>query len=188
MQKFTIIIPTLNEVDNIRPLLQGIEDMARRYRCTPEVIFVDDGSEDSTCKRILYDYEDIISDKDIEVSVQLPEIKLLLDYEKIHRLFINLIDNGIKYNRDNNGWLRISASQDKNEVAIDVSNSGETIPEKDLTHIFKQFYRVEKSRSQAYGGTGLGLTIARRIVEMHGGTLSVTSIDNRTTFRVTLSL
>jgi len=60
-------------------------------------------------------------------------------------------------------------------VEISVSDTGEGIPAEDLPHIFERFYRVDKSRARATGGSGLGLTIAKRLVEAHGGTITVQS-------------
>ncbi|MGB3212088.1 MAG: ATP-binding protein [Desulforhopalus sp.] len=108
------------------------------------------------------------------------------DRDKLHQLFINLIDNAIKYNHDIDGRLDIILLNKKSSICIIVSNSGPTIPKEDIPQLFKQFYRVEKSRSQAYGGAGLGLTIAKRIVDLHGGSIEVTSENNYSSFTITL--
>lgn len=135
---------------------------------------------------ILNDYAEIISATEISVTSRLERLTVSVDYEKIQRLLINLVDNAIKYNHPQNGRIDILTKKMKDSAVIKISNSGKTIPAADIKQIFKQFYRVEKSRSQAYGGTGLGLTIALRIVEMHGGSLDVASADGTTTFTVTL--
>ncbi len=134
---------------------------------------------------ILEDYEEIITEKQIQVTTDLSPVMIFADYEKFLRLFINLIDNAIKYNSSSKGIIIISLKKHNKNVIISIANSGETIPAKDLPHIYKQFYRVEKSRSQAYGGTGLGLTIARRIVDMHTGTIVAVSNENLTTVTIT---
>lgn len=135
---------------------------------------------------ILSDYSEILHGKHIDATTSLENHVISADRDKIYRLLINLIDNGIKYNLENHGWLNIVVNKEKNSLVIKISNSGKTIPADDLPHIFRQFYRVEKSRSQAYGGTGLGLTIALRIVEMHGGTLIVSSQEGTTAFTTTI--
>ena len=71
-------------------------------------------------------------------------------------------------------------------VTISVTNYGYVIPAEELPLIFNKFYRVEQSRSSSTGGTGLGLAIAKNIVDMHGGTISVTSDLNGTVFTVKL--
>lgn len=136
--------------------------------------------------QVLENYSEIISARNIQVSTILEPLLISVDQEKIQRLFINLLDNAIKYNLPDNGMLQLEAGQLPDGVFVAIANSGKEIPPEDSAHIFRQFYRVEKSRSQAYGGTGLGLTIALRIAEMHGGTISVTSAGGITTFTVTL--
>lgn len=71
-------------------------------------------------------------------------------------------------------------------VKIVIENQGKTIPPEKLEHIFEQFYRADTSRSSATGGAGLGLAIAKEIVELHDGTITATSTNEHTTFIVTL--
>lgn len=137
---------------------------------------------------ILDDYAEIIRSKDITVTTSLGPLAISADQEKIQRLFINLIDNGIKYNKPGNGTLNLHARSVKGDAVIEITNSGPTIPAEDVQHIFKQFYRVEKSRSQTFGGTGLGLTIASRIATMHGGHIEAASRNGTTTLTVTLPM
>ena len=80
--------------------------------------------------------------------------------------------------------VKILAEEDV--VTISVTNYGYVIPAEELPLIFNKFYRVEQSRSSSTGGTGLGLAIAKNIVDMHGGTISVTSDLNGTVFTVKL--
>jgi len=134
----------------------------------------------------LEDYAELIHDKGIELTTSFSPLVISADQEKIQRLCINLIDNGVKYNLEHNGRLYLNCRREKEMAIIGITNSGATIPPEDIPHIFKQFYRVEKSRSHIFGGTGLGLTIASRIAEMHGGRITVTSNAGITTFTVTL--
>jgi two-component system, OmpR family, sensor histidine kinase BaeS len=73
------------------------------------------------------------------------------------------------------GSVSISSRQEGDNIFITVTDSGEGIPPEHLPFIFERFYRVDKSRTRATGGSGLGLTIAKRLVEAHGGTITVTS-------------
>lgn len=73
-------------------------------------------------------------------------------------------------------------------VVVKVANDGTPIPEKSLDHIFERFYRAEASRSRATGGTGLGLAIVKSIVDLHHGSVKVTSNEDETAFIVTLPL
>ncbi len=87
------------------------------------------------------------------------------------------------------GAVTVSAKQQENYVDVAVTDAGEGIPAEDLPNIFERFYRVDKSRARATGGTGLGLTIAKRLVETHGGKIEVQSeVRKGSRFRFTLPI
>ena len=96
------------------------------------------------------------------------------------------MENAIRYNKEG-GAVRVSAEERADTVEILVQDTGSGIPEADRETIFQPFFRVDKSRSRAYGGVGLGLTLVRKIVELHGGTIRIAKSDAQgTTFAVTL--
>lgn len=97
-----------------------------------------------------------------------------MDAPRIGRVMANLIGNAIRHT-PRGGQVNIHGWRDENEVQVEVQDSGEGIPADDLPHVFDRFYRGDKSRSSATGGAGLGLAIARGIVEAHGGTIRVES-------------
>jgi signal transduction histidine kinase len=132
------------------------------------------------------EFAEIIQAASIYLSLDIGEDVLLrADREKMRRMLINLIDNSIKYNLDREGEIRFSLSKRDNEVQMDISNTGQTIPGDELQKVFNQFYRVEKSRSTALGGSGLGLTIVKRVVELHCGTIEIVSEpDNWTRIQI----
>jgi len=104
----------------------------------------------------------------------------------VKQAIINLVDNAIKYNRPG-GAVQLSTRSDDNRVVIEVRDSGIGIAPEDLPHVFERFYRVDKSRSRERGGSGLGLAIVKKIVEDHGGTVSVEStLGQGSTFRISL--
>ena len=86
----------------------------------------------------------------------------------------NLLSHAVEYSPPGSG-VAIKAITSGSQVQVTVRDSGPGIPEEDLPHIFERFYRVDKSRSRATGGVGLGLTIAKRLMEAHGGSLQVKS-------------
>ncbi len=141
---------------------------------------------DQLLNSILNDFKDIIKTNTVELITDIAPITISADYEKLRRLFINLIDNAIKYNLPENGYIRIEAKENSGTAQVKVVNSAHPIPEEDLPQIFNQFFRVEKSRSVAYGGSGLGLTIAKRIVQMHGGSITASNGEQSVEFVVTL--
>ena len=107
-----------------------------------------------------------------EVKGKLPLVKI--DPYRIMEVLHNLIENAVRYT-GKGGSVTISAWQGKNSIKISVVDTGEGIPPKDIENIFERFYRVDKSRSRVTGGYGLGLTIAKRYVEAHGGRITVQS-------------
>lgn len=94
--------------------------------------------------------------------------------EKLKQIFINVIENGIRYsNNDSN--ISILTKMMKEKAVIEISDQGIGIPTKDLPHITERFYRVNKARSRADGGSGLGLSIVEQLVKQHNGTLTIQS-------------
>ena len=111
--------------------------------------------------------------------------RLFDDESKIDRVIGNLINNAIKYGADGKRVL-VQIHAEEEVVTVSVTNYGYVIPADELPLLFNKFYRVEQSRSTNTGGTGLGLAIAKNIVDMHGGTIQVTSDLNGTVFTVRL--
>jgi hypothetical protein len=107
------------------------------------------------------------------------------DPELLARVFENLIGNAIKYGAEGK-QLRVYLTTEEQSVTVRVVNYGKLIPAEELPHVFDRFYRVEQSRNAKTGGTGLGLTIAKNIVEMHRGEITVTSDWSGTAFVVRL--
>jgi heavy metal sensor kinase len=111
---------------------------------------------------------------------------VLGDGEALRRLVFILIDNAIKYNTGG-GLVQVTLRSDNGQAACTVSDSGIGIAKEDQQHIFDRFWRADKVRSRGAGGAGLGLSIARWIVERHQGTIEVTSeIGSGATFTVRL--
>ena len=108
------------------------------------------------------------------------------DALRLKQAIINLVDNAIKYNRPG-GTIKLSVRTDDAQVVIQVQDSGIGISQADQQRIFDRFYRVDKSRSRAQGGSGLGLSIVKKIVEDHDGSIIVESEpDSGSTFTIVL--
>lgn len=122
-----------------------------------------------------------------DLQSNVPAKTISADGNLLARLFDNLIGNAIKYGADGKRVLVKSHAED-DTVTVSVTNYGYVIPADELPLLFNKFYRVEQSRSTTTGGTGLGLAIAKEIVDMHGGTISVSSDLNGTVFTVKLQV
>jgi signal transduction histidine kinase len=111
-----------------------------------------------------------------------------IDYYRISEVLRNLVSNAITHTPPG-GQIVVSAKAEAGLVKVSVADTGEGIPAQDLPNVFERFYRVNKSRARNDGGSGLGLTITRRIVEAHGGTISVVSeLGQGSTFTFTLPI
>ncbi len=114
--------------------------------------------------------------KDLKVSINLPDNlpTVNADSHRIRQVLHNLLENALAHTSQG-GSITVTAWPEDNQVKISVVDTGEGIPAEDLPNIFERFYRVDKSRTRATGGSGLGLTIAKRLVEAHGGKIEVES-------------
>lgn len=110
-----------------------------------------------------------------------------IDRDRIDQVLINLLSNALRYTPAG-GNVTLSASVEQNVVSITVEDTGIGIAPEHLPHLFERFYRVDKSRARASGGSGVGLTIARHLVDAHGGELWATSagVGRGATFTFTL--
>jgi len=125
---------------------------------------------------VLQDFQNNIQVAGIRLTTDIQNnVRLQGDEEKIRRILINLLDNAIKYNSGDNKEIRFHLALEKDQIHLEIYNTGLGIPAEDLQHVFKQFYRIEKSRATALGGSGLGLTIVKRIVELHHGSIEIAS-------------
>ncbi len=99
---------------------------------------------------------------------------ILGDSDRLEQVLTNVVSNAIKYTQEG-GEILVTAGMIYSEVYVKVKDNGVGIPEEAQAHVFDRFYRVDKARSREHGGTGLGLAIAKEIVELHGGTIRLTS-------------
>jgi len=130
------------------------------------------------------------SGKGLSLTADLPAAisPVNIDNHRIKQVLYNLLDNAVAHT-GKDGKINVTAREHDNMVYISVSDTGEGIPPEDLPMIFERFYRVDKSRARATGGSGLGLTIAKRLVEAHGGTIKVESqVGQGSTFMFTIPI
>ena len=139
--------------------------------------------------------EQIIDDfyptlRELNKSIKLnyeEKININADPDKLSRVFNNLIKNAISYSKEESEIV-INLKKDTNNVVVEVINKGKQISKEKLSKIFEKFYRLDSARTSRTGGSGLGLSIAKDIVELHNGTITAESNEEETTLRVTLPL
>ena len=127
--------------------------------------------------------------RDVKLSMsqtQKGRFMVQADIEKIQRVFVNLIDNAIKYGKEG-GEVVVRTYDMDQKVLVEVADNGNGIPQNHLNKIFDRFYRVDKSRDRDKGGSGLGLSIVKHIIEAHDQVINVRStLGEGTTFSFTL--
>jgi signal transduction histidine kinase len=152
-----------------------------------------DSDEHSSCRELM-DAAVIVRDtcdemrvlaeaKGLHLSVNTPpECAIFGDPEDLRRVILILLDNAIKYTGESGRIvvaLSMGAATEQLSMALRITDTGIGIPPEDLPHIFDRFYRAAKDRSRMTGGAGLGLTIARYLVERHGGRVEVESTPGK---------
>jgi signal transduction histidine kinase len=122
----------------------------------------------------------------LELELAPDEVMVRGDSLRIKQALSNLIDNAIRYNQPG-GWVKVSTRLVESRLIVVIQDSGIGISPAEQPYIFDRFYRVDKSRARSQGGSGLGLAIVKKIVEDHGGTISVESaLGKGSTFQIIL--
>ncbi len=138
--------------------------------------------------QVLSEFYPMFESKNMTVEQAVaPELKIVGDADKLARVFENLLKNAVNYGYENS-CVKCRAFDYGRYVVVKISNQGNNIPPEKLSRIFDKFYRLDDARQSNTGGTGLGLAISKQIVEMHNGTISVTSENNITEFTVAFPL
>ncbi len=124
--------------------------------------------------------------KNIDLNADLEKISINADEELLSQVWINLIHNAVKFTPEN-GSVKIRLFQKDSQIVCHITDNGIGISKEDQIHIFERFFKVDKARDRSLGGNGLGLSLSRRIAEIHGGEITFQSELNKgTRFIVTL--
>ncbi len=137
-------------------------------------------------EQLIFEFRPMLAEKNLQCDLEAdPDIMIRCDVDKMQRVFDNLLRNAVNYSFENS-TVHILAVREEREVKIRFVNCGNPIPAEKLARIFEQFYRLDSARSSKSGGAGLGLAIAKEIVELHGGSITAESEDERIKFEVTI--
>lgn len=137
-----------------------------------------------------FEFLPVLNGKQLTLESDLEEdLTVHFDVDKMQRVFDNLLQNAINYSYESTVIkLQAKADQAKSTIEVSFTSQGPTIPPEKLARIFEQFFRLDAARQTHRGGAGLGLAIAKQIVELHGGILRARSENEETTFSITLPL
>ena len=137
-------------------------------------------------QQVVSEFEPMLAEEQLTCTLDLPaRMDYPCDPDKLARVFDNLLRNACHYGTPGTK-VQISGVETDASIVLTFHNEGRTIPPEKLERIFDQFFRLDSSRATRTGGAGLGLAIAKEIVELHGGTISARSWDNQVEFQVTL--
>lgn len=143
---------------------------------------------DQQIRNIILACEPNWMEKELEIDVSLEKVQILADEDLMSQVWINLIHNSIKFT-PNLGKIRIHLKNIEGKAIIKISDTGIGISKKDQVHIFERFFKADKARERSRGGSGLGLSIVKKIIEMHNGTILVESeIEKGTTFTIAIQI
>ncbi|NWF69443.1 MAG: PAS domain S-box protein [Chloroflexi bacterium] len=175
------------QIKRIEMLLNDLLTMSNLDRADADTFEFRPCDVNGLLKQILDDFEDDIAEKRHEVTFNSGEVpRIQADLQKLRRALEAVIDNAIQYTPEG-GQITLTTSKNDVDVIIEVKDNGIGINAVDLPHIFDRFYRVDKARRLEKGGMGLGLAIARRVVQVHSGKIMVESTPGAgSTFRVLL--
>lgn len=157
------------EADRLQRLVNDLQELSRveagAYELHPEMVSIK-ALIDTTVKRFELQFQEKGVSLTAQISPELSPIKI--DEDRISQVLLNLAGNALQYT-PTGGSVHITALKQPAEVQIAISDTGIGIPPEDLVNVFTRFYRVDKSRSRPGGGSGIGLTVAKHMVEAHGG-------------------
>lgn len=161
------------EILRINRMVGDLEKLAR-YESENLLLNKSEFSIAELVQHIMQNFETDFMNKGIQLQFSGDEGVVFADRDKISQVLINLLSNALKYTSQG-GSVEVGVKSASDHVEVFVKDTGNGIPPEDLPHIFERFYRADKSRNRLTGGAGIGLTIAKAIVEAHRGSIQVES-------------
>lgn len=177
----------LEKAERLEELINEFFDITR-FNLTALSLNREQISLSRMLEQIVSEFIPILNEKELSWKTEIaPDVDYYCDPDKLQRVFDNLLRNAVNYSYGGT-QLFLSMGQTDNGIEIRIQNHGKTIPPDKLDKIFEQFFRLDSSRASVTGGAGLGLAIAKEIVELHGGTIKAESENESIAFTVALPL
>ena len=165
-----------NCYDELERISKLVSDLERLKQMENENLKLDKTRENllELVQAVMKNFEIQMESKNLRSVVTGEDVFACIDRNRMQQVITNLISNAVKYSNEN-GTIRVRIEKNADMASIQVQDEGIGIPEKDLPLIFERFYRTDKSRNRRTGGAGIGLTIAKAIVQAHGGKIMAES-------------
>lgn len=186
-QSKKLLRSNLEELAKLTALTSGLLKLAQNEEGTLETTEVD---TETVIKQAVDSVKAAAKDKQVAIKTHIAEkIILQADQESITDMFVTILDNAIKYSPEKSK-VTITAAADRKKAVVHIQDNGIGMNEEEAEHIFERFYRADSARSKQQGnGYGIGLSIAKQIVDAHEGSISVQSQPNKgSTFTITLPI
>lgn len=175
------------EVDRLSRLSNNLLKMAS-LDAEKDLIKLETYRLDEQIRRVILSIEPLWREKNISVELDLSKTYIYANQDLMEQVWLNLIVNAVKYNREN-GEIYISFYKDDQDIVVRINDTGIGIDQKDIPYLFDRFYKVDRSRSEFSSGNGLGLSITKKIIQIHNGSIDLVSQKGiGTTFFVRLPI
>ena len=170
-----ILTSFYEEIQRLIKLIEGLNDISKLEQ-TNLILNKSKFNLSLEIGKIITYFEPLYANSDLKISSNLlSNVEVFMDKDKFTQVMYNLLSNSLKY-LEENGEVLVTLNYENKAIIIEVNDTGIGISEKDLPFIFERFYRSDESRNKNTGGSGIGLTITKAIVEAHKGTITVKSI------------
>ncbi|AJH18371.1 HAMP domain-containing histidine kinase [Bacillus mycoides] len=172
---------SLKEVDRLNKLVSELLELSRAeseqiYPIAAERVHVN-----SVLKQITQNFAILQTDFQFDMKLDADEAYVSIPSSYLEQIIIIVMDNAVKYTKEANKYICIESSIRSGKIKIRIIDHGAGIPEADLPFVLNRFYRIDKARSRKQGGNGLGLSIAKRLVEKYNGAIQLESKENEGT-------
>lgn len=176
---------SLNKAEHLEELINEFFEITR-FNLTTLTLEASRINLSLMLNQLTYEFKPILDEKGLQCTLSAPQsLYYDCDAVKLSRAFDNLLRNAANYSFPDS-VIEITLTERQSQIEIIFKNKGYTIPPEKLSRIFEQFYRLDSSRTTAKGGAGLGLAIAKEIIELHRGNITAESFDNNIIFLITL--
>lgn len=182
-KKYMAVVST--KAERLEELLDEFFEITR-YNLTQITLVKSRINLSRMMEQLIFEFQPMFMERNLTYKYETEQdILYYCDADRIQRVFANLLKNAIHYSFEGT-TIFITLRKDSEKLEVVFENEGNTIPKEKLSQIFEQFFRLDSARGTKTGGTGIGLAIAKEIVELHGGDITAFSEDNRIRFSVRL--